>query len=329
MKLFTILLFALLFFAGCSSKQYYNPKGIKSFDLDKEIVTIPSYIKSLNSAGATTIDNRIINDFGVSSFSLQEGYEYVNTIDNTIISADKKGNIYISDTNSTINFSSNVIAATKKDNLLAMNFSDNSFGIWDLKENKFKIKEYLDPAYINDTRFAMPIILSKITLFPTLDGKIVIIDNESNKISRTLSIDLQNEVKNIILLKTVGDTLIAASGAKIVSLNKGKYNTKDVLIQNYTIDDNFIYLALLDGTLMKLDFDLNVINSTKFKFAKFHAIGLDSSKNIYLLESQGYILKLSNDFKTTLVDTLSFFEDEKVYASKNKIYFENQLLKLD
>ncbi|MBI3873680.1 MAG: hypothetical protein HY307_01475, partial [Arcobacter sp.] len=120
-----------------------------------------------------------------------------------------------------------------------------------------------------------------------------------------------------------------ASDNKIVSLNKGKYNAKDMLIQNYIVDDNFIYLALLDGSVVKLDFDLNIVNNTKFKFAKFHAIALDNQKNIYLLESQGYVIKLSNDFKTSVVDSLPFFEDEKVFVSKNKIYFENKLLKLD
>lgn len=329
MKSFIYLILAIALFCGCSNKQFYSPNDIKTFDIEKKIITLPSYIKSLNSSGATTKDNRIINYFGVSDFKLKSGYEYINTTDGTILSADKNGNMIISDTNETINFTSNVIAAAKKGTSLAIIFSDNSFGIWDLKEKKFKLKEYLSPTFTHDTRFAMPIILNKITLFPTFDGKIMIIDNASSKVSKTLSIDLQSEIKNIILLKNIGDTLIAASNNKLVSLHNGKYNTKDFAIQQYYVDDNFIYLSLLDGTLVKLDFDLNVINSMKFKFAKFHAITLDSLNNIYLLESQGYILKLSNDFKTTELGSLPFFEDEKVYSSSNKIYFENKLLKFD
>ncbi|MBI3873618.1 MAG: hypothetical protein HY307_01140, partial [Arcobacter sp.] len=214
MKSLIYLILAIFLFQGCSSKQYYNPKDTKSFDLKKEIITLPSYIKSINSAGATTRDNRIINDFGVSEFQLSNGFEYINTVDKMIISADKSGNINLSDTNTTINFSSNVIGATRKENLLALVFSDNSFGIYDLSEKKFRLKEYLENSFINDTKFAMPIILNKITLFPTLDGKIAIVDNETYKVTRTLSIDLQNEVKNVILLKTIGDTLVGASDNK-------------------------------------------------------------------------------------------------------------------
>lgn len=329
MKSFLLFLSILFFIQGCSSKQYYAPQESSSFGIDKKIVTTPSYIASLNANGATTRDNRVINNFGISKFKLLDGYEYLNNTDNGIISVNKKGDILISDTNTTINFRTNVVAATLKDNLLVMVFADNSYGVYDLGENKFKLKEYLESSYINDTRIAMPVILNKIILVPTLDGKIVIVEKESFKVSRTLLIDSQNDIKNIILLKTVGDALITASQNKIVSLNKGKYTSKEMIIQNYTVDDEYIYLALLDGTVMKLDFDLNILESQKFKFAKFHAIALDKEKNIYLIESQGYIVKIPKDFKTMKAYSFSFYDDEKVYVSGDKIYFENKLLQLD
>ncbi len=329
MKYSILFIFTLFLFQGCSSKQYYAPEESSIFGIKKEIITTPSYIGTLNANGATTKDSRIINNFGISEFKLQDGYEFVNNTEKGIISADKKGNIFISDENITLNFRANVIAATSKENLLAIVFSDNSYGVYDLAEKKFKIKEYLESSYMNDTRIASPVILNKIILIPTLDGKIVIVDIESFKVSRTLLIDSQNDIKNIILLKTVGDTLIAATGNKIVSLNKGKYTSKELIIQNYLVNDDFIYLALLDGTVIKLDFDLNIINSKKFKFAKNHAIALDKEKNIYLIESQGYIIKLANDFKTSEVYNLPFYDDEKVFVSEDKIYFENKLLKLD
>ncbi|MDD2699234.1 MAG: hypothetical protein PHF17_10570 [Arcobacteraceae bacterium] len=329
MKSLLLAILALLIFQGCSSKQYYNPQESSMFEIDKKVVITPSSIETINANGATTKDGRIINNFGISLFKLQDGFQYINNSDNGIISGNKSGDIYLSETNTTINFRTNVIAATLKENLLAMIFSDNSYGLYDIKENKFKLKEYLENAFINDTRVAMPVILNKIILFPTLDGKIVIVDKESFKVSRTLLIDSQNDIKNIILLKTIGDTLIAASDNKIVSLNKGKYTTKDMIIQNYIVDDEFIYLALIDGNVLKLDFDLNIVASKKFKFAKLHAIGLDKEKNIFLIESQGYIISLSKDFTSEKVNKFPFYDDEKVYVSGDKIYFENKLLKLD
>jgi len=330
MKSILFFIVTVLFFSGCSSKQYYSPDNeALEFEFPNKIITTPSYIKTINANGATTKDNRVINAFGISGFHLADGYEYLNSYEDEIIAADKRGNLYLSESNITLEFNTNTIAATKKDNLLALVFSDNSFAVYDIEEKKFKLKEYLEPSFVNDTRIAMPLILNKIILFPTLDGKIVIVDNESFKITRTLSVDLQNEVNNIVLLQTIGDTLVAATANKIVSLNNGRFNTKELHIQNYTLDDKAIYLALLDGNILKLDFDLKILESKKFKFAKFHAIALDNQKNIYLVESQGYVVKLSSDFKSHGVEKISFFEDEKIYTNRNKIYFENKLLKLD
>jgi hypothetical protein len=326
------LLFSLLtlwIFTGCSSKQYYAPQESSLFGIDKQIITTPAYISNINAHGATTRDNRIINNFGISSFTLPEGFEYLNNSQNGILSGNKMGDIFISESNTTINFRVNAIAASLQENLLALLFSDNSYGVYDINESKFKIKEYQQAQYINDTRIAAPVILNKIILFPTLDGKITIIDKESFKVTRTLMIDSQNDIKNIILLKTIGDTLVAATGNKIVSLNKGKYTTKEMIISNYFINDEYIYLALLDGTVVKLDFDLNILASKKFKFAKFHAISLDKKGDIYLIETQGYIIKMSNNFDDEKVYNFPFYDDEKVYVNGDKIYFENKLLKLD
>lgn len=331
MKSIFFSLIVFFVFVGCSGKKYYSPQDDNngSFDFPNSIITTPSYIKTITANGATTKDGRVINTFGISEFKLQDGYEYLNSYENQIISADKNGNLHLSDSNTKLNFNTNTIAATKKGDLLALVFSDNSFAIYDLKEKKFKLKEYLEVSYVNDTKIAMPLILNKIILFPTLDGKVIIVDNESFKVTRTLSVDLQNEVNNITLLQTVGDTLIAATPNKIISLNNGKFNTKELSIQNYVLDEKSIYVALLDGTVLHLDFDLNSINSKKFKFAKFHSIALDSLKNIYLIESQGYVIRLSSDFKSYEIEKISFFEDEKIYTNKNKIYFENKLLKLN
>ena len=329
MRLFFLFFPLFLVLQGCSSKQYFEPNESRFFGFDKKTYTTTAYISTLTAEGATTKDRRVINKNGVSQSQLLDGYEYLAQIDQSILSADKKGNIYISDENLTLNFTNNVIGATKKGSLLALLFGDNSYGIWDIKLGKFLLKEYAPMSYINDTRIAIPIILQNITLFPTLDGKIVIVDNKTFKVTRSIVVDIKNEIKNIILLKTIGDTLIAASNNKIVSLNNGKFSQKELPILNYYVSDEAIYLALLDGSVMVLDFDLAILQNKKYKFAKFHAIALDSKKNIYLVETQGYIVRIASDFSKDEIFSFPFYEDEKIFVSGNKIYYENKLLDLE
>jgi len=323
MKKILLISFISFIFLGCSSKQYYEAKETSSINVS--IIDIPSYIKSINSNGATLDDNRYLDKFGISSNKLKEGFYFINNSNNDIISANKKGELYIND-NKHFKFKSNVVSASLKGDLLALIFSNNVIAIYDIKSNEFKLKKYLEASYLNDTRIAMPLFLNTIILFPTLDGKVLIVDEKTYEVTKALTIDPKSEINNIILLENINNTLIVASQNIISSLSNANAIKKEFFIQSYTTDDNFIYLATLDGRILKLDKDLKIIKSKKFRFAKFQAISV-SKDAIFAVESQGYLVKLSHDFKTLKVDTISFENDEKVFSSKNKIYFEDKLLK--
>jgi len=309
-------------FLGCSSKQYYEAETTSSIGI--KVIDTPSYIKSVNSNGATLDDNRYLDKFGISSKKLKDGFSFINNSNNDIISANKKGEVYIN--NKHFKFKSNVISASLKGNLLALTFTNNVIGLYDIKSNEFKLKKYLDPSYLNDTRVAMPLFLKNIILYPTLDGKILIVDDKTFQVTKTLTIDPNSEINNIILLENINDTLIVASQNIITSISNVAAIKKELFIQSYTVDEKFIYLATLDGKILKLDKNLDIKQSKKFKFAKFHALAVNKDA-IFAIESQGYVVKLSHNFKTLKVDTISFENDEKIFSNKNKIYFEDKLIK--
>lgn len=313
----------VVFFTGCSSKQYFEPQDTKS-GLEAKTIIAPAYIKSINTVGATLDNNIFIDNIGISKFPLTKGYYFVNNKYGQILVANKTKELLFLDTNETIKFKSNVIGATAKENLIAILFSNNSIGLYDKKTKQFKLKKYFKNSPLNDTRITMPIFLDKIILYPTLDGKVIVVDIDSYKVIKTLTVDPENEVKNIILLKTIGDTLIAATPNKIISLNDGELYKKDVIIQSYIVSDKFIYIATLDGTILKLNLKLNIIKKKKFKFAKFQTLAL--GEYLYGVESQGYIVKLSKDFEKIETYNFPFEEDEKIFVNKNKIYIENRLV---
>ena len=323
MKIFFLTLPLWFLLVGCSSKQYYEPEET-SGRIEVKTIQTPDYISSINAKGATLDNSMFIDKVGIYKTPLPEGFTFINNTKKGIIAANKTKELRFLENNETIKFKSNVIAAAAKDNLIAIVFSNNSIGVYDRDIKQFKLKKYFKASPLNDTRISMPVFLDKIILFPTLDGKVIVVDKVSFKTLKTLTIDPQNEVKNIIILETINETMIAASPNKIVSIGDGNLYSKEFFIQSYIVDKEFIYIAALDGTIYKLDLKLNIVKKKKFKFAKFQALAIGES--LYAVESQGFIVKLSKDFEKSTTYDFFFEEDEKVFASKNKIYIEDRLL---
>lgn len=331
MKYISLSLVFIFIFTACSGRQYYEPKD-SDFFYPQKITVAPAYIKSINPYGATLDTNQILTKDGISRQKLPKNYSYLNNIDNTLIASDNQTNLLLmnSDTNETIDLKRNAVAASKKDSLLALVFDDNSIGIYDTSKEKFVFKEYAQHSYFNDTRIAAPIILKNIILFPTLDGKIIIVDKNKYTIIRTITIDPNSEVNNVILLHAVADTLIAATQNKIISIKDGQTKSLEFFTQNYFISkDGLIYVAKLDGTIAVYDANLNELHSKKFKFAKFLTINIDNNQNIYALELGGYLVKITQDFSKTIVYRFPLEDDEKIFAMKNRVYLENKILYLD
>ena len=311
----------LLLFAGCSSKQYYEPKDTVS--LEQKTKNLASPIINLNNDGASLEDNSFISKKGIFK-GLQEGYRFLNYSEDTLIATDNNGSLSIKDplTENSFQFDKNIISASKKDALLAFGSIDNSITLYDMQTQKTLFKEYLKHSSLNNVKIANPIFLDNIVLFPTLDGKVVIVDLNKKVIVKTINIDPKSDINNIIFLKEVNNTLIAATSNKLFTFVNGKVKLQDLDVQSIIVKKNNIYVATLDGQVIKYDFSLQKIASKKFKFAKINALAFGSS--LYALESQGFLIRISEDFNDSKVFDFSFDNEEKVIGIDNKIYFNDE-----
>jgi hypothetical protein len=313
----------LVIFTGCSSKQYYEPKDTYSFNQDSH--DLSSSISDLNSNGATLKDHNFISNKGILKNN-KETFEFLNTNEDTTISADDNGTINLENNkiNTSFSFDKNIISASKFKNLLAFSSIDNSITLYNMDTKQVLFKEYLKPSAINNIKIANPIFLNTVILYPTLDGKIVIVDLKKNIIIKTINIDPKSDVNNIIFLKEVDDTLIAATSKKLFSFQNGKVNLKDIDVQSIIVNKNSIYVAMLDGEIAKYDFSLNKIAKKKFKFAKINALAFGTY--LYALESQEFLIRITEDFKNVKIFDFSFDEEEKVIGIENKIYFDDEYI---
>jgi len=321
------LILSISFFFGCSSKQYYEPQDTKGGNF--EYKDINSTIISITSDGATLEDGGYISSKGIQTRS-KAGFEFINQQNDTVILANLNGEVIVStkENSKLFKFKNDVISASIKNNLLALLFVDNSIALYNMENRKILFKEYFKPSVVNNTKIANPIFLNKIILYPTLNGKIVIANIKNKNITKRLNIDPRNDINNIIYLKQVNDdTLIVATSNRIFTFVDGKVAKDDLFIKDIAYKNRYIYVASLDGRVIKYDINLNKIKKIKFKFANIYAIV--ASKNIYALESQGYLIKMNKNLEDIVVYDFSFDEKQKVISIGDTLYYEDQYIKLD
>lgn len=315
-----------LFFLGCSQKEYFEPDpDIVKFLKENQIKKTPleAGIKTFNRKGATLENQKIILSSGIQDIKLKDGFIFLNEEENTIISADNIGNISIG--SQEIDLGKVVVSASKKDDLLALIFIDNSIGLYDISKKQMLFKEYYNESLVNDIRISNPIILKDIVLYPTLDGKVIIVSVKDPKVLRTIIVDSGTKFNNISFFQILGESLIAASANQIISLKALNVTPKEFEIRDIIIKDKYIYIATLDGQILKLDSSLNIIAKTKFKYAKIYSLGYKGDK-IYALESQSYLIELNNDLKEQNIYSFKFDNDAKSILLGDKIYFQKTTL---
>ena len=235
MKSILISTLALVLFTACSGKKYYEPKET-SDDIELNKSSIGSSIKSFNRIGGTLEDNKFITKAGVSNTELPEGFQFLNTTeDGKIIATNYIDKILIG--NEEKPMKDPIVSASVKNNKLAVIHSNNTMELIDLTSNKTLFKEYLPISLANDTRIANPLFFGNLILFPTLNGRVLIVSSTNNEQIKNIAVDHEHEINNIIELGVIENeqTLIVASSNKIVSISP-----KEILSKNYRIRDVFV-----------------------------------------------------------------------------------------
>ena len=326
MKHFLILLATLFIITGCGSKKYFEPEKVTS-NLKLEENTLSSSIKSMNREGATLKDGTIITRDGISEFKLPENFDFLNVSKSgKILATNYKDTLLIG--NEELKLKNIVVAASLKDNMLALVYSNNSVELLDVETKKTLFKEYLTVSLANDTRIANPHFMGSLVLFPTLNGKIIIVSTKTNESVKNISVDLDNEFNNIIFLKVVQSkqTLIAATANKVVTISTKNILSKDYEIRDIIINDEDIYLATIDGRLIKLNLALEEVESRKFKYSKIHALAYTDS--LYAIESQEFAINVNDDFTNDKVYHFGFDNEERLIVIGNKIYTDSREITL-
>lgn len=329
-KIVFSLLVLLFVVSGCGTKrQYFEPEtlsGKVSYD-----GSLPASIVDAVRDGATLANGQVVTKKGVSTVALPEGFVYLAEDKGRYVATSKCGALQIVDTNKKVLFSKecnlSVASAALKNNLLALVLGSNELVLIDINDGKEMLHLKQDDVYVLDSRIAAPYFLGDLIVFPTLDGKLVIVDEQTKKPIRDVVVSNEKFFGNVIYLQVLGDRLVAATKSKVVSISPKAISFLEADIKDVIVLENRIYVFTKDGRVMLSNADLKVLKERKFPFATF--AGTIYGDFIYMIEKGGYVIATDLDLITTNVYKLPDEIESHIFTTGDTLYYKNNFFKLN
>ena len=320
---------AILILSGCGTKrQNFEPTSL-SGEIDYD-GSLPSSIMDVVRGGATLENGQIITKNGLLKVKIPEGYTFLGDNSERYIATSKCSDIVIVDKNGkTIyekKFDSIVASASLNKDMLAVVLGDNSVKLIDIKTDKVVYKKSGDKVYAHDSKIAAPYFLTSLLIYPTLDGKLLIIDLKSYKLLRDVVVKSERFFSNVIYLDVIGDRLVAATKQRVVSINPKSMAFLDEEVKDVIILENRVLVFTKDGRVILTDADLKVIKSKKFKFAAF--VGTIHGEFVYIIERGGFLIATDLNLITSNIYELPDDIESFVFTTDDKLFYEDNYFRL-
>ncbi len=330
-KFYFIFFLSFLFFSGCSSKQYFEPKEIAGkVEFDKKL---PAKIIDVTRDGATLENGQVITKDGLLDIKLPKEFEFIGDAKEYVVGAKNCGDIVIIDKKSkkTVykkHFDFKRASAAKiEGDLLALIFDNNEIMIIDFKKDEELFSQKSDKIYSVDAKIASPYFLGDLVLFPTLDGKIIIVDKVGKRVIRNILVGTEKFLNNIIFLDVIDNRLIAATPNKVVSVNPQNINTINIDLNDILYVKDAVYILAKDGRVIMTDPDLNILKTRKYPFA--HFTGIVYGEYMYIIEKEGYIIATDKSLRVSNIFELPDAIEDYIYTSKDKIFYKDRFFQLN
>jgi len=328
------LVFLILFISACGTKrQYFDPASVK----DAQILSLSSSgsleskIAETNLHFAKLKNSEVLGFEGVvSNFKLAKNYELLLIKDNEFIIANKDGNLKISNASGeelyAYKFEAEVLSADILGDDLALVLANNTM-ILANRSLGIKFSQPQGIAVANDSRFAAPIFLDSIIIYPSLDGKLSIVDRASLRVIRNIVISTQDFFNNIIYLGIVNNQMIAATASKIVVVTPAQTYSLSEEIKNVALLGEQIYIFTKDGRVIKSNLALQKLKEVKFNFAIFNEASIYQN-NIYIFEKTGYLIKLDLNLANTEIYEFKDAKEAVTFMGDGKLFYNDKFINL-
>ncbi len=324
---FVIAILAVFFFTACSGKQYFEPEKTYSAPVERYSGTIVN----LSRDGGTLKSGNYIGKSGINSLHLGKGYRFLSETNAYVLATNVEGTLKIINkkykkTMHTISFGTPVVSASIKNDIVAYVLSNNSFGLYKLSNKTKMIESPSEVIYAIDTRAPSPIFIDNLAVIPMLDGKLIIVDIYNTDNAKVVYLSSYGAFNNIIYLSRVGNTLIAATPNKIMTLGDSGQHEYPANISEVASTHRNVYLFTKEGKVIRLNHMLEVLAEKKFKFAHFSVATIYDSR-VYALDQKGSLIVLSSDLSKYKIYDIGNV-DNPVFIAGSKLYKDRKVIDL-
>lgn len=327
--LYTIFILSILLFTGCGTKrEYYTPK-----DINGEIIyngSLPAKIKQVSRYAATLENGQIITQDGLSKIKLDKNFTLIGKFDEKLVSVNDDGVLKILNLDGTLfyekSFPQAVASASVQGDILATIDSSNTLYLVNMSEDRVYFVNKQDSVYALDSRIPAPVFVNSLVVFPSLDGKIVIVDLQKGEKVKDVVLSSKPFFNNIIYLSVINDQLIAATEKRAISISADKTAFFDGNIRDILANDDNVFVLTNDGRILALNHELKIEHKSKFLFAVF--LSMVDNGRLLVVERNGHLVTTDTNLENTKVYKLPDEVDELLYLTKDTLFYDDKLTKL-
>ncbi len=329
MKQLILLSVAILFFAGCSGKKYFEPA--QTYSPKSGVYGHPGKAVYLTRDGVTFDDHSYISRKGKGSLVLPANYHYLSESSAQVLVADGSGNLAMISKKSKkisqkISFDAPVVSAGIKSGTIVYLLQDNTFGLYKLSSKEKLVESKSDDAFAVDARIASPIFVDNLAVIPTLDGKLLILDMQSPEDAKVIYVSSKTKLNNIIYLSRMGNTLVAATPSRVMIIGSAEGEFSEG-ISEVAIANSAIYVFTKAGEIIKFSSSLKELARKKFKFAHF-SVATAFGGRVYAMDQKGSLIVMDGALKNYRIYDVGDVDDF-AFVSGHMIYKDKEVIALD
>jgi len=320
---------AALLFSGCSSKQYFEPT--ETFSASNASNSYGGTIVDLSRDGATLESGKYIGKAGVSKINLGEGFRFLSESNAYVLAGNTEGVLKIIDKSTqegvrAVALHVPIVSAAIQGDVITYILNNNTFGVYQISDNKKVLESRSERTFAINTRAASPMFIDNLAVMPMLDGKLIIVNGKNIENAKVVYISSSKVFNNVVYLSRTGNTMVAATPKRLITLGNGGKQEYRANISNVTISNGMIYLFTKEGDVVKLDTALNQLEKKRFRFAHFSASTAFSDK-VFALDQEGSLIVLNSDLSKNKIYDLGDV-DSPVFMTGTKLYKDGTVIDL-